>query len=434
MIILPIIIENYKYLKDLQAVVQSTESIRDIEQMENDLPIMALEQASESIIITDNQGCICYINPAFEHVTGYTRDQAIGQNISILDSGNQSDRSHWSVCKDIQPGGSWSGRLVSKRHDDRYYHEGASISPLIDDNGNLSNFFWVCRDVSQEIGIENRLRESQKLQSIGQLAAGIAHEINTPMQYIGDNTRFLKASFTDMLTLVNQYKQLIDLMKQNHIDAEIVSFAETALAAADIDFLVSEIPEAFKQTLEGIDRVTKMVRAMKEFSHPSKAEKTPTDINKAIETTINVARNEWKYVADLTTDLDPHLPLVTCLPGEFNQVILNLIVNAAHAISEIKAENPGKGLITISTKQDNDIAVMSVSDTGAGIPEEIRSRIFDPFFTTKKVGKGTGQGLAVSRSVIVEQHGGTIDFITEKGKGTTFNVCIPISSTDAMAN
>jgi signal transduction histidine kinase len=176
---------------------------------------------------------------------------------------------------------------------------------------------------------------------------------------------------------------------------------------------------------EGVNRVAGIVRAMKRFSHPGPAEKIPTDIHQAIESTILVSRNEWKYVADLTTDFEPGMPLVPCIAGEFNQVILNLIVNAAHAIADAIKGSGGKGAIRIGTRNNGGFAEIRVSDTGSGIPEAIRSKVFDPFFTTKPVGKGTGQGLAIAHSVIVQKHRGTIRFETENGKGTTFVIQLP---------
>ena len=173
---------------------------------------------------------------------------------------------------------------------------------------------------------------------------------------------------------------------------------------------------------------------MKEFSHPGKNEKTSIDLNKAIESTTTVARNEWKYVADMVTRFDPELPFVPCLPGEFNQVILNMIINATHAIAERGNGPAGKGTITISTHAQGQFAEIRISDTGAGIPENIRTKIFDPFFTTKEVGKGTGQGLAISRSVIVDKHGGSIHFETEVGQGTTFIIKLPLSDTPGLEN
>jgi signal transduction histidine kinase len=196
---------------------------------------------------------------------------------------------------------------------------------------------------------------------------------------------------------------------------------------ADTNYLVQEIPKAIQQSADGVDRVSRIVRAMKEFSHPGGEDKEAVDINKAIENALIVARNEWKYVAEAVTDLDPSLPLVTCHPGEINQVLLNLIVNAAHAIGD-KSGRDGdkKGTITVSTRSEANGVEVRICDTGGGIPEAIRDRIFDPFFTTKPVGKGTGQGLTIAHAVVVNKHGGTITFESVVGQGTTFIIRLPL--------
>jgi signal transduction histidine kinase len=285
---------------------------------------------------------------------------------------------------------------------------------VIGEQGEVIGVLGVFTDITERKRVEEALRESerhlrlaQKLESIGQLAAGIAHEINTPVQYISDNARFLSSAFQDLFHVIE---------------------LQTSAATEDVDvaYLRSEIPNAIAQMQEGVDRVAGIVRAMKRFSHPGPAEKIPTDINQAIESTVLVSRNEWKYVADLATDFDPKIPPVPCIAGEFNQVILNLIVNSTHAIADVVKESGGKGAIRISTRKNGDFAEIRVSDTGGGIPEAIRSRVFDPFFTTKGVGKGTGQGLAIAQSVIVQKHRGTIRFESENGKGTTFVIQLPL--------
>jgi len=196
-----------------------------------------------------------------------------------------------------------------------------------------------------------------------------------------------------------------------------------------MEYLADEVPKAVQQGLEGVGRVASIVSAMKEFSHPGAKEKAHVDLNHAIETTVTIARNEWKYVADTELDLDPQLPPVPCLPGEFNQVILNLIINAAHAIADVVGDGSrGKGTITITTRRQNNEAEIRIQDTGKGIPEKARDRVFDPFFTTKAVGKGTGQGLAIAHSVVVDKHGGSIAFETAEGKGTEFVIRLPLAA------
>jgi signal transduction histidine kinase len=275
--------------------------------------------------------------------------------------------------------------------------------------------------------IELQLIQAHKLESIGQLAAGIAHEINTPTQYISDNTRFLQDGFKALSKLLPAYERILTAARNGSVNEQLIADVENAAADADLQYLLAEIPNALSQSLEGLERVTKLVRAMKDFSHPGVVEKALVDINHAIETTATVARNEWKYVANLELDLDRTIPLVPCLPGEINQVILNLLVNAAHAIESVVGNDADrKGVIRIKTLRRGENVEFHISDTGAGIPEAIQKKIFEPFFTTKEVGKGTGQGLAISRSAIAK-HGGAIDFTTQVGKGTTFRVRLPLA-------
>jgi PAS domain S-box-containing protein len=285
------------------------------------------------------------------------------------------------------------------------------------------------RDITKRRRMERELSQGQKLQAVGQLAAGIAHEINTPTQYVGDNLRFLQDSFSDLTKVMDKCDNLRRAHEKGEATSELVAELDAAAKEVDLDYIKEEIPNAFKESLAGVERVTKIVRAMKEFSHPGSAEKAQADINKAIESTVTVARNEWKYVADVEMDFDPELPPVPCILGDFNQVILNMIVNAAHAIAGVIGDgSDGKGKIKISTRRDGDSADIRVSDTGTGIPKEAQSRVFDPFFTTKQVGKGTGQGLAIAHDVIVEKHGGSLTFETEEGKGTTFIVRLPFEA------
>jgi PAS domain S-box-containing protein len=307
---------------------------------------------------------------------------------------------------------------------------GLTISPIQSELGELLGFIILGADISERRLMERQLTQAQKLESIGQLAAGIAHEINTPTQYVGDNTRFLRDAFHDLEQLLETYAGVPAAIKAGVPADELITAMNAAAEEADLEYLKDEIPRAIHQSLEGVERVSKIVAAMKEFSHPGVAEKTAIDINRAIESTVTVARNEWKYVAELVMDLDHSMPPVPCLPGEFNQVVLNIIINAAHALGASMAgkESGEKGTITVCTHNLGDHAEIRISDTGTGIPESIRPRIFDPFFTTKDVGKGTGQGLAIAHSVIVDKHGGTLRFESEMGRGTTFIISLPNTS------
>ncbi len=284
-------------------------------------------------------------------------------------------------------------------------------------------------DVTERKAMEMQLAQAQKLESIGQLAAGIAHEINTPTQYVNDNTRFIEDVFGDVLTVIDEYEALLKAARSGPVSPEFLKHIEEKIAELDIEYLREELPKAIRQSHDGINRISKIVKSMRDFAHHDTGEREIVNINKAIESTITVARNAWKHVADLETDFAGNLPLVPCLVGEFNQVVLNIIINAAHAIAEVAGDgSQDKGKIIISTSKVDDWAEIRIADSGAGLPQNIQNRIFDPFFTTKEVGRGTGQGLAISHTVIVEKHGGTISFETAPGKGTTFIVRLPLNS------
>lgn len=304
---------------------------------------------------------------------------------------------------------------------------GMNISPIFGVEHTLTGYILLGSDITDRIIMERRLAQAQKLESIGQLAAGIAHEINTPMQYIGDNTSFLQQSFTKLISALQKYEEILTAAESGQLNSALIQQVKAAIHDIELDYLTGEVPLAITQTLEGIQHVVEIVRALKDFSHPGVKKKTPVNINKALLDTLTVARNEWKYVATAETDFDPDLTEVACLPGEMNQVFLNIIVNAADAIADIVGDGShGKGKITIRTRHEDDWAEIRISDTGTGIPEEIRSRIFEPFFTTKKVGKGSGQGLAIAYDIVEAKHGGALTFETMLGKGTTFIIRLPM--------
>ncbi len=299
-----------------------------------------------------------------------------------------------------------------------------TVSPICDDRG--MTYIFMGEDISDRLLLEQEVVQAHKLESIGHLAAGIAHEINTPIQFVGDNVRFLSDSFRDLTTLLERHQALLLSAKSLICVPNLIEACEAEARRVDLDYLTEEIPKAIAQSHEGIERIATIVRAMKEFAHPGSHEKTCVDLNQAIESTVTVSRNEWKYVAELTTDLAPDLPLVPCLLAQFNQVILNMIVNAAHAIADVVKGTGTKGMITIMTRHVEGYAEIRITDNGTGIRPEIRGKIFDPFFTTKEVGKGTGQGLTCAHSVIVGKHQGTITVESEMGQGTTFVIRLPL--------
>lgn len=260
-----------------------------------------------------------------------------------------------------------------------------------------------------------QLLQAQRLEAVGQLAAGIAHEINTPMQYIGDNARFLEKAFHELLAAL----ETIDLDKLD------------ATRARRLKLLRERVPRALTGTIEGVDSVARIVQAMREFSHPGTRELAPCDVNHCLASTITVSRNEWKYVAEIERDLDPDLPSVPALHDGLSQAFLNIIVNAAHAVAELpRVKSGGRGRIKLRTWADDDWVHIEISDDGPGVPEAIKAQVFDPFFTTKPVGKGTGQGLAIARSIVVDKHRGKLELESpcacgDSAGGACFTISIP---------
>lgn len=301
------------------------------------------------------------------------------------------------------------------------------VFPVRSDRENDEACVVMMVDITEKLALENELSQAQKLEAIGQLAAGIAHEVNTPIHYVGDNLTFIQEAFQDLKTLLGGYDELLSLRDGGHEQGVILERARKLRQDIDLEYLEKEIPVTLRQSLDGMNRVSSIVRAMKEFSHPGNDELSPVDINRCLESTLTVSKNEWKYVADTNLELEEGLPLVHCRQNEINQVFLNLITNGAHAIGErVDAGDFAKGVITIATRSLEDQIEICISDNGGGIPPEIQGKIFEPFFTTKKIGKGTGQGLAISRNIIVDKHGGSLTFSCEAGGGTTFIIRLPL--------
>ena len=293
-----------------------------------------------------------------------------------------------------------------------------SKMPLRDEAGNLTGIVGTGFDITDRKDAEARMASSDRLESIGRLAAGVAHEINTPIQYLNDSVTFIRDGVGEFLAYIDELHMVT---------------AERPGSSEDVDYMREELPPALTSVVEGLSRITEIVRSMKVFSHADQREMSEVDLNCSINSTLVVARSEYRDVADLETDL-AEIPRVTCHGGQINQVVLNLVVNAAHAIGDVIKKGGARGRIVVRTYVENGRVIISIGDSGGGIPEAIRARIFDPFFTTKEVGRGTGQGLSVSRNVVVKGHGGELDFTTELGQGTTFFVRLPIAGLPSTSN
>jgi PAS domain S-box-containing protein len=374
-----------------------------------------------------------YVTPQIEQLIGLSVQQWMGGLERMLESVHPEDRARVAAVmhgpadgrepepaeyRCIRPDGAevWirdACAVVTTDGDDRRLLQGL-----------LFDITAAKRAEADRDRLELDLRLGQKLEAVGQLAAGIAHEINTPTQFVGDTVRFLDDAFADVMRLVVAYERLLVAAEAGPVPDELIAAVREAEGLADLEYLRERVPGAFERATDGVQRVATIVRAMREFAHPPMTDKAPFDINQALRSTLVVASNEYKYVADVEMEL-AELPPVVCDGGDINQVFLNLVVNAAHAIDDVTSDGE-RGVICLRTTVDGDHVRISVADTGSGIPSAVAGRIYDPFFTTKDVGRGTGQGLAIARRIVVERHGGTLSFETEQGHGTTFHVRLPV--------
>jgi PAS domain S-box-containing protein len=410
----------------------------------------ALDATTTFFVIAEHTGpepVVVYCNKAVADEHGCRREELIGKSLGALAQWAGRDIAHMAdVDAALRAGRTFHHESEVQRRGGGMFWLGASIRPIFDRAGTLTHSVAIGADITakrneaikkQELqdklveGMKERervvieLQLAQKLESVGRLAAGIAHEINTPIQYVGDGVHFLRSAYQDYNQLLDGWRKAIDALPENAAhDALRLEVADLA-AKCDLEFLRAEIPKAFERTSDGVERVTNIVKAMKEFAHPDTHEESPADLNHAIETTLLVASNEYRYIAKIHTDF-AELPAVVCNIGELNQVFLNLIVNAAHAIHDA-GRDLDTGKITISTAVAGDAVVIRIADNGCGVPAENLSKLYDPFFTTKQVGRGTGQGLAITHSIVVDKHGGHIGVDSRVGAGTEFTLRLPIA-------
>jgi PAS domain S-box-containing protein len=422
-----------------------------------DLRNAALDAASTHFLIAEAYGDnrrVVYANRAIAVDHGYaSASEVIGQKVTSFLWWAEGTPQMEEVAHQLEQGRTARTEMEVVRRDGSRFWAGFSSTPLRNARGDATHVVSIGADITarreaarkeRELNdkllmemqererISMELRLAQKLESVGRLAAGLAHEINTPIQYVGDSVHFLRSAFDDLSRLFHGYRDALRELKSSHTSAaaQLADLRELEIEC-DFDFLSVEVPKAFERTLEGAERVAGIVRAMKEFAHPDGTEHSAADLNHALSTTLIVACNEYKYAATINTDL-ADLPTVTCNIGELNQVFLNLIVNAAHAIHDA-GRDISSGRIGVKTRTRAECVEVEISDNGCGIPRENLDKIFDPFFTTKEVGRGTGQGLAIARSIVVDKHGGTIDVHSEPGIGTSFVICLPLQRQSAHA-
>jgi len=396
------------------------------------------------VSITDEAGVISYANDKFCQISQYSRDELLGKTHNVLNSGYHPKAFFQEMWQTIAAGKVWQGEVCNRCKDGEHYWVNTTIVPFLDAAGKPYQFISVRTDITSLIDMQSRLAQvneqlearvavkvkelesaqrqllqTEKMASIGQLAAGVAHEINNPVGYINSNIGSLDQYIKDLFRLLEVYESAEALLGDDEVVQKIASLKQEV----DVDFLKQDVLDLIRESNEGVSRVKKIVQDLKDFSHVDAAEWSVVDIHKGIDSTLNIVNNEIKYKADVVKEYGD-LPLVECMPSQLNQVFMNLLVNASHAIET-------QGVITIrSGTADDGWVWVEVVDDGKGMSDDELKRIFDPFFTTKPVGEGTGLGLSLSFG-IVKKHGGRIEVESEVGKGTTFRVCLPQQQGDS---
>ncbi|MCQ8128102.1 two-component system sensor histidine kinase NtrB [Methylomonas rivi] len=378
-----------------------------------------LNTAASAIITIDTAGAITNFNNAAEQIFGYDHDELIGKNVNCLMPAAMAAEHDAYLRRYLQTGQATilgnRREVEARRKDGQIFPVLLRVNPMYI-NGTIY-FSGVIDDISDTKTLQNQLIQAQKLEAIGQLASGVAHEINTPIQYIGDNLSALSQNFTD----ITAYHQAVARLIPDTLKPRTDKLAEEH----DIQFILEDSPQAIQQSLEGVERVAEIVKAMKAFSHMESAQsKQFINLHEALNSALTISRNSYKYVARVETDYDGEIGGIECYANQLNQVFLNLIINAAHAIEESQND---AGLIRVTTRKRGEQVEIQILDNGAGIPKPIRDKVFNLFFTTKPVGKGTGQGLSLAHSIIVEKHCGQLFFESETGVGTTFHILLPLN-------
>ena len=385
-----------------------------------------VESITEGLVIVDKNLQITYINDNFLKLLNYDRIEVVHR--TVMEFMDETNRAHLQrQWERRQAGEQQPYEIAFLAKDGRLTHTMIYPKAFFDENGAFAGALALLVDLSLRKKHEAQALQAQKLEAIGQLAAGIAHEINTPTNFVANNVRFFKDNLANIFQLMGLYEELKRQVEQGEDSSRTLGKIGELVEEADLDFALEELPIALDETLEGLDHIANIVRSMKEFAHPGLDEKILYNINDGLRNTATVSKNEWKYVAELDLNLESGLPLVMCVPSQINQVFLNIIVNAAHAIAEArKDDSPDLGRITVSTAPAAGGVEIRIADTGPGIPEEIVSRIFEPFFTTKEPGKGTGQGLAIAHSIITDNHAGSISVESTPGAGSVFVITLPL--------
>jgi PAS domain S-box-containing protein len=431
----------------------SSAQLQELEELRYQLSLrdLALDSTPTHFVVSKVSGAVSemiYCNRAVTESLGYQRHELIGKSEPI---GVNWKPEQFAEARALMTSGQdFRFEDEVSRRDGSTFWTGVTVRPIMDEQGRMTHTMAIGADITTKRESQRKerelqeqlvaemkererilieLRTAQKLESVGRLAAGVAHEINTPIQYVGDSLYFLRSSVDDLTRLIDTYSTVLEGLHE-HPGWQAARDAVAVIAEKiDLPFLLAEMPKAFERTFEGTDRVSGIVRAMKEFSHPDATEFSSADLTRALQTTLVVATNEYKYLATVHTEF-AELPPVSCNVGELNQVFLNMIVNAAHAIHDA-GKDVSTGVISIRTALVGEQVEITFNDNGCGIPQENLDKIYDPFFTTKEVGRGTGQGLAITRSIVMDKHGGEVHATSEVGVGTQFVIRLPITGRSA---
>ena len=420
--------ETIGKLKSTEAKLK--DNISQLQESENKF-IQLAESALDAIIMLDPQGKIEFWNPAASKIFGYTSEQA--KNLAIeqwLPSDQQANPILDYVGNSNSPLTGTLLELNAIRQSGERFPVEAAISSVTLDRG--WHVICLIRDITQRKIIEAEreqlaLQRTQhhKMTALAQLADGIAHEINTPIQTINNNLTFIEEAHQDTHDLISTYLALTAAIDSKSDLSTKLDACNAKREEIDVDYLNEEVTTTIQQCRQGTEQVSRIVRSMRIFTSDNSAHE-PTDLNKLIRDIVDISRYQWEQIAELQTDLDETLPLVTCSPSEMHQALINILMNAVQALEESSKQNRGK--ITVSSQQDSEYVQVAISDNGDGIPESAQEQIFNPFFTTRDVGKGTGQGLTLSHDIVVRKHNGKLDFNTEAGVGTTFCLQLPLDT------
>ncbi|NCD24722.1 MAG: PAS domain-containing sensor histidine kinase [Deltaproteobacteria bacterium] len=412
--------------RDMTHLEDVQETLRAVENKYKSI----FDHAQEGIFQATLDGTYLNLNPAMARIFGFQSTGAMRMYYTdiatqmYLHPRDRGDLLREGIAKGYIP----SRDIQLKRRDGSVFWARLGGRLVRDDAGKTMYFEGFVQDIHEHKMLQSQLLQAQKLEAIGQLAAGIAHEINTPAQYVLNNMWFIKDALEKITQAIKGHAVLLDTAASHPELAVAVAERRAADADLQLDFHLGELPAAIAETMQGLDRITAIVRSVKQFAHPGHDQTQPIDLNALIQDTVTVSRNEWKYVAELTTDLAPDLPPVPCLVHEIGQVLLNLIINAAHAVADKNARTNARGTIRIISRLVENWVEIQIQDSGTGIPEHAREHIFEPFFTTKPVGKGTGQGLYLAYRTVVTRHNGLLEFETVDGQGTTFILRLPPGS------